>query len=233
VKAAPNGPLVPSSGQAAQYPGLPLPLDLDRLSHHLRGGNNRFQSPIACSDPTAAPRIADETHPFALTTKGIPVASTGTDAGVAQSSLPQLVAQPYGGKIVNGCLTIVRSIAFTDVADVRSETWTLGWEGPLPGTLRSLGRFDDDGHTVTLTDPGGTFCNGGVRAGDKLVIPGCKTDDDCDTAQFCARDPSAPADVVDGLCLDRGPNQFYQTLSCAPLLRAVRRFRVLSAKQHT
>jgi hypothetical protein len=73
-----------------------------------------------------------------------------------------------------------------------------------------------------------------VRKGDTLVLTGCSKDEECDFAQECVRDPSATASVSTGLCLDRATEQKAKQErlnACSPLLRAVREFRITSAKQ--
>jgi hypothetical protein len=125
-------------------------------------------------------------------------------------------------------------ITFVDPYRAQNETWTLSWEGVIPGTARPLGRPLAGGKFV---DPAAAFCGRGVRAGDVLLLTGCNSDSDCDLEQACTRDPSAPLDVTTGLCLDRlnkNPSLVPTPAllqACGPILRARRRFRILSARQ--
>src|SRR5262249_6419188 len=134
------------------------------------------------------------------------------------------------------CSPIERSVAFYDVDHVKNETWSVTWEGQIPSTPRSLGRINLDG---TLVDPGAAICVHGVLAGDVALLDGCTQDTDCDFGQHCVRDPNAPSDVVNGLCLDLTDNQTINgqpnqsvTNFCSPILRSDRRFRITSAKQN-
>src|SRR5262249_33440036 len=57
-------------------------------------------------------------------------------------------------------------------------------------------------------------------------------DSECDYTQLCFKDPGAPFEVTTGLCLDRDDAQRAPQINgCGPLLRGVRRFRVMSARQ--
>ncbi len=50
---------------------------------------------------------------------------------------------------------------------VRSERWTLTWEGPLPGGRAGGGRLED-GRRFVVTDPGFDFCTAGVVGRDDV-----------------------------------------------------------------
>ncbi|MDP6943793.1 MAG: hypothetical protein QF464_06545, partial [Myxococcota bacterium] len=54
-----------------------------------------------------------------------------------------------------------------DLEGVPSETWTLTYEGKIPETDSSRGRFLDGS---TFYDPGANFCEAGVEAGDWLTL---------------------------------------------------------------
>lgn len=51
----------------------------------------------------------------------------------------------------------------------RNETWTVAWEGVLPGTDRNDGLFDQEEAGALDTD-GLNLCRAGVRAGDRVVV---------------------------------------------------------------
>jgi hypothetical protein len=83
-----------------------------------------------------------------------------------------------------------------------------------------------------LIDNGAAFCTRGVQRGDQLVLDGCTKDTDCDFAQACVRDPGAPTDVPNGMCLDRDPTlQADEKVACSPLLRSLRTYGITSARQ--
>ncbi|HZS42492.1 MAG TPA: hypothetical protein VFF06_36930 [Polyangia bacterium] len=231
---------------AVLEPGRPIPLELDRISHRTRLGTNRFFPPNNNSDVTGAPRLQDETNPVALTVNGQPVTDI-PDGGTSTEAVgfPRLVAQNLAA--VNGTamtppaplsVSNTRNIAFPDVDHVHNETWTVAWEGALPGTARGLGfvRTSSTDATVTFVDTGAAFCSHGVLAGDKLQLTGCNSDSDCDFSQTCQRDPLQPTEIVNGLCLDRldsGPMLSDEVRACATLLRSERQYRIFSAKQNT
>lgn len=99
------------------------------------------------------------------------------------------------------------------------QTWRLIWEGPVPGTDSATGRIECDAAAeaerpededpvchATATEParivdeGATFCDEGVLAGDKLVVFGCGTDDECGLGRRCLRDPSSGG-ATSGICV--------------------------------
>jgi hypothetical protein len=194
--------------------GAPQPLVLERVAHHVRNGTARFAPP---TDTTGTPRLQDQTNPTTVTVGGVAPPAAAPDGGAP--ALPSLVN-------VDAAQGGIRYLEFFDPGRARNETWTVSWEGLLPGTTRSLGRP----RAGQLTDPGGAWCTRGVRRGDKLYLNGCNSDSDCDFAQSCVRDPGAPVDVTSGLCLDRGQEK-PQAATCGPLLRALRRYRITSAEQ--
>jgi len=57
-----------------------------------------------------------------------------------------------------------------DLEEAPSETWTLTYEGRIPGSSGALGRMVDD---TTLVDPSATFCEDGVAVGDwvAFIVP--------------------------------------------------------------
>jgi hypothetical protein len=232
-----------SRAAAAVNPGSPVPMTLDRIAHRVRPSTARFLAPTSTADIAGAPRLQDpRATPFTVTVNGTPqtespgldggvVVAGPLDAGVVAPStesavLPSLAIE--GGPLADGTS---RYLQFFDPDRVRNETWSVGWEAVLPGTARTLGRPSVDGQGVfILDDAGGAFCTRGVLAGDKLELTGCNSDSDCDFQQQCVRDPAAPVDIITGLCLDRA-NVDAQQRACGPLLRALRAYRITSAKQ--
>jgi len=227
---------------AQGFAGHPVPTRLDRTAHRLRQGNNRIgAAPINCTDNGGAPRIQDESagNNFSVTVNGA-AAGGVTDGGV--TSNPSLVQGmlPVVPPAISSCASSgARSIAIYDPDHVRNETWDLSWEGVIPGTTRSTltpGQTLGNGADV-FTDPGGSWCSRGVKAGDKLQLNGCSTDADCDYTQTCVRDPGQPPEVPNGLCLDRtapnnqAPADPTVANDCSILLRAFKRYRILHAYQ--
>ncbi len=212
------------------YFGNPLPMELDRVSHRLRGGTSRFFQPVNFSDNVGQPRINDPTTPYQLSVAGLPKSADATsDAGVSQlpSLVQESIPQPPVIQFPYPPLPNPRYVGFADPDHVRNEAWTVYWEGLVPGTQRTLASVLPGGR---LLDAGGAFCTRGVLAGDKLVFTGCLQDSDCDYLASCFHDSLAPVDVTLGMCLPRTGQQKLQ-MECAPLLRSLRRFRILSAKQ--
>jgi hypothetical protein len=180
------------------------------------------------------PRVADEFNPFTVL---VPSTSQVVDAGVANPdggaspNLPGLYEETLPTSITSVTDTApTRVIKFVDPDRARNEVWSVAWEGLLPGTARSLGQQLPNGY---FTDSGGAWCAHGVKKGDKLVYSGCSQDGDCDWRLQCVRDPGAPADVLNGMCLLIGGNTYtvdYWSSVCGPLLRAQRKYRITSAK---
>jgi hypothetical protein len=111
--------------------------------------------------------------------------------------------------------------------------WALTWEGNVGMTQSATGRIECDepgweGGTcvprqpgdVRLVDENATFCSEGVIAGDKLVILGCLSDDECGLGQSCLRDPGAGGGAT-GICISsRAYEQDAEKLRrvCAPFI---------------
>jgi hypothetical protein len=259
LQSQPSGPFTPSCAlinsdysmrYAQGFAGRPTASFFDRISHRLRQGANKLgAAPVNCTDNGGAPRISDESpgNNFSVTVNGT-AAGAATDGGV--NSLPSLFqAQnlPLDPVASPQCASsTAASIAVYDPDHVRNESWDLVWEGVVPGTTRStitIGQASGNGANV-FVDPGGEWCTRGVKAGDKLVLTGCNTDNDCDFAQTCYRDPAAPPDVANGLCLNRvgfGPDGGTATntnpvdpglqTECSILLRSIKRYRIQHAYQ--
>jgi hypothetical protein len=211
-------------------PGHPVPMELDVISHHLRGGTSRFFKPASPTDNVGQPRLSDEQTPFQLLVNGLPKSDSSPCHDfpcLATAPVPIPTASFLSDPTCMPVTLPPRYLSFVEPDRVHNETWSLNWEGAVPGSHRTVAAVPSTGR---LLDSGAAFCQRGVQAGDKLVFTGCNSDDDCGYAQSCARDPSAPADVVDGLCLPQ-QNQANLIHMCSPLLRAVRRYRILSAKQ--
>jgi hypothetical protein len=220
------------------YFGHPIPMELDRVSHRLRGGTNRFFQPVNFSDNAGQPRLADEGNPYQLTVAGLPKSNSGVEQfpSITEHAVPppDIVPPPNFMNFV----PVQHAINFFDPDHVRNETWNLLWEGAIPGTKRTLGAVETHGTTGTLLDGGGSYCTHGVLAGDKLVFPGCVQDSDCSYLESCVQDPDAPLDVTLGMCIAKSRkignmtiNQTQIKEECSPFLRSLRRYRILSAKQ--
>lgn len=104
-----------------------------------------------------------------------------------------------------------------------SSSWSIEWEGTIPDTQSSTGRIDcanpgwKDGTCLVsepddarLLDDSASFCDDGVLAGDKLVIIGCRDDDDCGDGRRCLLESAAGGEST-GICIsgqayeDRAP----------------------------
>jgi hypothetical protein len=99
--------------------------------------------------------------------------------------------------------------------------WSLEWEGTIPGTQSTTGRLACDkegwqGGTCLegsrLFDETATFCDNGVLPGDKLVIIGCREDDDCGDGRICLRESAGGGDST-GICIpDPGDDARKETI---------------------
>jgi hypothetical protein len=111
--------------------------------------------------------------------------------------------------------------------------WALTWEGNIGTTQSATGRIEcanpgweggtciaTEAADVRLVDENATFCSEGVLAGDKLVILGCLTDEECGLGQSCLREPGAGSGAS-GICISsRGLAENAERLRriCAPFI---------------
>lgn len=138
--------------------------------------------------------------------------SDGVEQGIFQSGEPlqddgtrdRLVKRPGGNEPLVDVLDPYRA---------RSESWSLRFEGLIPGASRVSGQVvrrdlgaAPDG-LAELRDPGLPFCHYGVRDGDVLVLVGCQREKDCGEGFYCFRTFLQPAGAA-GICLaqDVAPN---------------------------
>jgi hypothetical protein len=94
-------------------------------------------------------------------------------------------------------------LAFPRDYDAVPEDFWVVWEGDLPSTQRTTGRFESMADGISLMDPGANFCRWGVKSGDVLSLTGCDQDADCDrdrrSLEVCHR--ASPG--AQGVCLPR------------------------------
>ena len=216
--------------------GNPFPTNLERLSHRMRLGSRRFLQPNDAQDQLGTPRLQDTAVPLTITVQGSPgVEGNGFRLPTLDSVQRTLaVFQPPDAP------TYATFLEVPDPLLAHNETWTLKWEGVVPGTLRASGRMCGIGDAScprnAFIDQGAGMCQRGVKAGDKLELVGCDTDAQCLYTQRCIKDPGAPSTVTSGLCLSRNRSEDDHIESrererCGILLRAERRYRVSSARQ--
>jgi hypothetical protein len=219
--------------------GGPFPVELERISHRIRNAERRFQQPDSAADNFGTPRIQDPSDGNRVTVT-VHGSSAQTSPGVRLPDLdsvtrtlddPQIAAKGFPG--------VETVLDFPDFERARDETWSLSWEGPIPGTNRAFGTVCGSGNAScprgTIVDAGGGFCAHGVMPGDKVELVGCVEDANCLYTQSCAHDPNAPSApglVTNGLCLDKD-NQDAMITHCAPLLGAQRRYRVVPKQDVT
>ncbi len=104
-------------------------------------------------------------------------------------------------------------VAVHDYRSWAAGTWSLEWEATIPGTQSGTGRIFCDqpgweGGTclvaapddAQLIDEAANFCDAGVLPGDKLVIPGCREDDQCGDGRRCLRETVAGGEST-GICV--------------------------------
>jgi DNA-binding beta-propeller fold protein YncE len=211
--------------------GQPQPMLLDRVSHRIRGGHDRFAKPLTESDATGMARVPDHLNPCSVavppTSPGVP--DGGVDGGSGcngSSALPSMFNEPVPQVLLAPGVSQQRVVRFVDPDKARNETWVMTWEGVVPGSDRALGqptivakppkpgessppKPTDQLYDAYLTDPGGAWCARGIRACDKLILRGCTVDSECDQAAgfTCVRDPGAFADVTQGMCLPTDPTK--------------------------
>ncbi len=231
------------SNDYACYIGSPVPLEIERASHQLRQGANRFVQPLSAGDSSGTPRLGDNLNPVDITVAGTPVKNTTTITyptleRVTRASSP---IQKLNDAAPTNCSAngVSNPFTFVDVADprvARNEIWSVAWEGVLPGTLRNFGKMCGIGDATcprgSFIDAGATLCSRGVLPGDKLELLGCLNDNDCLYSQECRTDPNAPIGVSRGLCLDRNVGD-EQVQRCSDILRAQRRYRITAPRQQT
>jgi len=130
---------------------------------------------------------------------------------------------------------VVRAVA-RDYQQWAPVQWQFVWEGSIPGTRSATGRIECDtpgwengtcirtdesaSEASRLIDESASFCDDGVLAGDKLVILGCSSDDDCGLGQRCLREPTAPSSAT-GICISQQAyDEEFEVLRqvCAPFI---------------
>lgn len=92
-------------------------------------------------------------------------------------------------------------------------TWQLQWEGPIPNTSSSSGLlacdqpgWEDvtctpaDENDARLEDASASFCDQGVLPGDKLVLIGCNSDENCGIGSICLQETAAGGEST-GICV--------------------------------
>ncbi len=241
----------PSVSLAAANLAHPIPVAMDFAPNQIRSATTRFDTPSGPADPIGAPRLPDlptETvlgvsvdltngDVFGLCNVPGAGASGGADGGVPAGGQGFGACAPAPAAIeVNGAYAVGGLVSFPDPSTVRSENWTLSWEGPLDA-WRLAPTATGSVVGSTLRDPSGVFCKNDVRgrdlaagnAGDKLYLIGCVDDTGCGPEQQCYIDPSA-LDPVHGMCVPRDPAGFLRAQNdCKPWLQAIRRYRVARA----
>ena len=128
------------------------------------------------------------------------------------------------------------SVIIDDPKIAVSETWTLGYEGILPGGGRSTGYvvkmldLENNGDTVEFRDTGSKgFCSTGVDVGDRLLIKGCSFDRDCPEGFGCLDNPRT-GQTLGGICLDaRHVRTETVNDACLPLALGTREYEVIDA----
>jgi|GEM_PF-6755098 len=98
----------------------------------------------------------------------------------------EVVDQPDGSSVFYGI------VPAADAVDLRSETWTLEYEGLLPDSRGQRAVLDPD--TGSLVDPSADFCELGVEEGDVLVLHLPDVEPDC--APLLGRDWEVPIEAV-------------------------------------
>jgi len=122
----------------------------------------------------------------------------------------------------------VRAKVFPDLASVITETWRVGWEGPLAFTdflqLHQGGVVSPvPGQLeLTLEDQSGPFCDLGAEERDIVRLLGCLNDTGCALDETCYFDPETPANLP-GMCLPRGHIDELAG-QCKPLLISQRKY---------
>jgi hypothetical protein len=115
------------------------------------------------------------------------------------------------------------------------QLWQVSWEGDFfsqryTGVLSPS--FSRGQNTIVLSDPGASFCQGGVYEGDILTFSGCTSDANCGAGQFCQIDKDAPTYAgrlaISGVCLSKLSTSSDRD-GCADLTRTLKRYEVVQA----
>lgn len=134
---------------------------------------------------------------------------------------------------------VVPRVVARDYQTWRTAAWSLIWEASIPGTRSSTGRVEcenpgwesgtclppdpsdpDATGDAKIVDESAAFCDDGVLAGDKVVLLGCSSDDDCGLGQRCLQEPTAPSTAT-GICISESAfDQEFEFLRqvCAPFI---------------
>ena len=129
----------------------------------------------------------------------------------------------------------VARVVVRDYQQYQPLEWALAWEGSIPGTRSATGRLEcdspgwengtcrgseDNPSASRLVDESAAFCDAGVLPGDKIVLLGCTSDDDCGLGQRCLQEPTAPS-TASGICVSaQAYDDDFQVLRqvCAPFI---------------
>ncbi|MEM6993066.1 MAG: hypothetical protein AAF721_21315 [Myxococcota bacterium] len=128
-----------------------------------------------------------------------------------------------------------------DYVQWRSQTWSMEWEGAVPGTGSGTGLVQCDDHggvddqgdafaggtcrsstagDTRLFDESANLCDDGVLAGDKLFLRGCSEDAGCGLGQRCLLASTGPSSAT-GICVseqDYEENLDELRSICAPFI---------------
>jgi hypothetical protein len=176
------------------------PRDTQRLGPNLRRVDRAYAEPIEAE-------VSDEQATIAARLGGAdPVRNVDQLAGYDEAGLYE---------------NAVARIAARDYQLWRAQSWSMEWEGLIPGTTSATGIIQCDQHggvddqglafaggtcrsheagDIRLVDEGATFCEDGVLAGDTLVVQGCVDDGGCGDGQRCLTDPTASISAT-GICI--------------------------------
>ncbi|MBL4683129.1 MAG: hypothetical protein JKY37_00955 [Nannocystaceae bacterium] len=147
-----------------------------------------------------------------------------------------------------------------DYVQWRSQTWTVEWEGVVPGTGSGTGLIQCDEHggvdeqgdaiaggtcrsatagDTRLVDESANLCDDGVVAGDKMFLRGCTEDAACGLGQRCLLAATGPTNAT-GICIseqDYDANLEELRQVCAPFISdpcgtPLREYRITRAFQN-
>jgi hypothetical protein len=125
-------------------------------------------------------------------------------------------------------------VSFPDPTAPSPQSWTVSWEGQLPGAGGLAGEVVPPGNSPgpagALQDLGAAFCDGDVQTGDVLLFPGCSQDTDCSTTgtMVCRQAAAGTA----GLCFPKNaPRDEQFGMRCRRQLGTRHRYEIVNATQ--
>ncbi len=227
-----------------EVPANPLSVDLSlAIAHQLRhdaSDVDAVDDAMTCDHPIEGasekgPRLSEDIEritdeEFVAADKDRKLPSLRAEACVNAGGFTEPVSE-----LGFAASAIVREFAFPDIAAVKSERWSLAWEGPISRDVtqsfvdgpRIRHGVVDVSESLSLEDPSRPYCAMGVDTFDIVTLLGCDStrgDEDCGFGEVCFSDPSS-SEGVTGLCFPDGQLESMAEI-CKDVLVSHRRYSV-------